>query len=214
MQFPNALEGVKKIYKAEILDLISAVLVLLAGILALVGLGAGSGGAVLGGGFVAIAAAVLGIIAFILNLIGLNKAKLDEAGFKNALTVVIVGIVASILLGATKEGTFLNGLGDVVSEICKFLVTFFVCTGVYNLAQKLNDSAMSEKALKTRKMVMATWIVGIALSLVGNIIETVGNSSGLTTVAGVLGLVSAIAQIVSYIMYLGMLKRATVALQA
>jgi len=28
MQFPNALEGVKKIYKAEILDLISAVLVL------------------------------------------------------------------------------------------------------------------------------------------------------------------------------------------
>ena len=39
-------------------------------------------------------AEVLAIIAFVMNIVGLNKAKPDEDNFKFALYAVIVGIVA------------------------------------------------------------------------------------------------------------------------
>ena len=148
MQFPNALEGVKKIYKAEIIALIGGIVGFVAAILALVGAQSGSEGGLAGAGFLIIAASVLFIIAFIMNIVGLNKAKPDEENFKNALTMVIIGIIAGILLGATKEGTLLNSLGDNLSKVCGLLANYFVCTAVMNLAGQLGDEAMAKKAFE------------------------------------------------------------------
>ena len=121
MRFPNALEGVKKIYKAEVIGLIGALFGFVAAILALAGVSAGEDGLglVAVGGILIIAMAVLLVISFIMNLVGLNKAKPDEENFKNALTMVIIGIIAGILLGATKEGTLLNSIGDNLSKVCR-----------------------------------------------------------------------------------------------
>ncbi len=212
MQFPNALEGVKKIYKAEIFGLISAVVGVVAALLFLVGAGAGSAGVAAIGGVLMIAVAVLAIIAFIINIVGLNKAKLDDQNFKTALYITIVGIVASILLGFAKEGSFLSSIGDNVSDICKFLVTWFVCTGIVTLADKLGDAEMSERGLKARKYLMVSWILKIALTIIGDIFEA-SQSTGVAVVAFILVLIAAVIEVVVYILYLKLLSKATVMLQ-
>ena len=217
MRFPNALEGVKKIYKAEIIGLIGVIIGFVAAILALGGAvtasaGEGGGiGAVAIGGILLIAMAVLLIIAFIMNIIGLNKAKIDEENFKHALTMVIVGIVASVVLGATKEGTLLNSVGDNLSKICSLFVNYYVCTALISLAEKLGDAAVAQKAAKVRSLLMGVWLVSVVLNVLSDILQ---KNATLAIIAGVIALVAIIVEIVAYILYLGLLKRSSAMLEA
>lgn len=104
MRFPNAAAGVKKIFTAEILALIGAIATVIGTISALIAVAAAAnnstgGTAVAGGASVIflLGAGVLGIIAFIMNIIGINSAAKDEASFKTALICVIVGIAGTAI---------------------------------------------------------------------------------------------------------------------
>ena len=207
MQFPNALEGVKKIYKAEILALISAAVGVVAVIIMLIGAIGESAGGVAGGAVLLIAVAVLAVISFILNLVGLNKAKLDDDNFKTAFIITIVGIIASVVLGAAKEGSFLSTIGESASDICSFLVTWFVCTGIISLADKLGDSEMNARGTKARSYLMVTWVITIVLSIIGNILES-SESGAVAVIALILSLVGAVLEVVVYILYLKLLSKA------
>ena len=106
MQFPNALQGVKKIYKAEILSLIAAACIIIAGLLAIVAAAGESLGVVVIAGIFGVASAVLLIIAFIMNIVGVKRASLDEPAFKTAFYVLIIGIIAGIVMGAFQSNSF------------------------------------------------------------------------------------------------------------
>ena len=217
MQFPNALEGVKKIHRAEILDLLSGIIALIAAIVAIVSMSAGGEdgglGGLLGAGVLLIAVAVLSIIAFIMNIVGLNKGKLDEENFKNALYTVLVGIIASILLGAAKEGSFLKDLGETLSSICRFLCSWYVCTAVISLADRMGDAEMSAKALKARKMLMTVWILSIVLEVISVLLAAFGAGDALAIVSAILGLAAIVVSIIAYILYLKMLSASRIMLQ-
>lgn len=209
MQFPNALEGVKKIYKAEIIALIGGIVGFVAAILALVGAKSGSVGGLAGGGFLIIAASVLFIIAFIMNIVGLNKAKPDEENFKNALYMVLVGIVLSIVVGATKEGTLIHTLGDSLSNICNLLVNYLVATALLNLANRLGDAAVAQKAKTVRTLLTVVWIIALVLQVIGN---TFTAKAG--TIAFILVLIASVIEIIAYIIYLVLLSKARRMLEA
>ena len=217
MQFPNALEGVKKIHRAEILDLLSGIIALIAAIVAIVSMSAGGEdgglGGLLGAGVLLIVVAVLSIIAFIMNIVGLNKGKLDEENFKNALYTVLVGILASILLGAAKEGSFLKDLGETLSSICRFLCSWYVCTAVISLADRMGDAEMSAKALKARKMLMTVWILSIVLQVISVLLAAFGAGDALAIVSAILGLAAIVVSIIAYILYLKMLSASRIMLQ-
>ena len=74
MRFPNALEGVKKIYKAEIIALIGAVVGFVAALLSLIGMQSGGLGGMAVAGVLIIAMSVLFIIGFIMNIVGCRSA--------------------------------------------------------------------------------------------------------------------------------------------
>ena len=209
MQFPNALEGVKKIYKAEIIALIGGIVGFVAAILALVGAKTGSTGGLAGGGFLIIAASVLFIIAFIMNIVGLNKAKPDEENFKNALYMVFAGIVLSIVVGATKDGTLIHTLGESLSNICNLLVNYLVATALLNLANRLGDAAVAQKAKSVRTLLTIVWIIAIVLQILG---DTFTSKAG--TIAVVLALIAAVIEIIAYIVYLVLLSKASKMLEA
>ena len=209
MQFPNALEGVKKIYKAEIIALIGGIVGFVAAILALVGAKSGSVGGLAGGGFLIIAASVLFIIAFIMNIVGLNKAKPDEENFKNALYMVLAGIVLSIVVGATKEGTLIHTLGESLSNICNLLVNYLVATALLNLANRLGDAAVAQKAKTVRTLLTVVWIIALVLQVIGN---TFTAKAG--TIAFVLTMIAAAVEIIAYIVYLMLLSKSRRMLEA
>ena len=85
MKFPNAAKGVKNIYTAEILELLSNVAGLITAILAVIAalsLKAESAGGLLVGGIGAavlgIAALVLGVIAFFMSLSGITTEVISS----------------------------------------------------------------------------------------------------------------------------------------
>ena len=114
--FTNACEGVKKIYKAEILSLIATVLLLIGSVISVFGIQAGENtssgeGLLVSGGLIVIVAAVLLIIAAIMNIIGVSRASKDEAAFKNALIALLFGIAANILVSAFSNNPTVSSIG-------------------------------------------------------------------------------------------------------
>lgn len=218
MKFPNALEGVKKIYKAEILELIAEILAVVGSLLLIVGMagvqvestGAAATG-LFGGGIIMLAVAVLGFIAFIMGILGVKKAIPDEENFKTALYAMILGIVASVVIGFAKEGSSLRDAGGTLSSICSFLAQYYIITAIVVLAQKLADKEMETRGLKTRKALMIVWFCSIALDIVQIFVKK--GSSTMEMISAVMALAAAVIAIVAYVMYLKLLSKARVMLE-
>ena len=211
--FTNAYEGVKKIYKAEILALIGAVLSLIAAVLATFGKkaeevaeGAAPGdGLYVAAGFIVIIAAVIMIIAAILNIIGVNRASKDEGAFKNALYALLAGIAANILVSVFKDNQAVNGIGTGISRAAEILASYYICTGIINLANRIGDSAMSARGKKVLNLLMTMWVVSAVLSILSSLL---GTNETMQIIIGILAILSAIASIVAYFLYIGLLGRA------
>ena len=149
------------------------------------------------------------MVDFIMNIVGLNKAKPDEENFKNALYMVFAGIVLSIVVGATQEGTLIHTLGESLSNICNLLVNYLVATALLNLANRLGDAAVAQKAKTVRTLLTIVWIIALVLQVIGN---TFTAKAG--TIAFILVLIASVIEIIAYIIYLVLLSKARRMLEA
>ena len=206
MKYLNAFEGIKKIYKAEIMSIIAAVLSLVAGVLSAIGT-ASDNGAVVGAGIVVIIAAILLIVAEIMNISGVSRASKDESAFKKALTALIIGIGANFLVCYFSENQLLSGIGSFVCSITEFLASFFVCTGIINLAESLSDKAVSNNGRKTRTFLMYLFLASAALSLLSALLDKNG------ALASVISVVSSLVSIAAYIIYFSVLGKSKAMLE-
>ena len=195
MQFPNAFAGIKDIYSAAILSLVSAALGIIIVIAAVTG--STSFVAILG-----IIVALVAIVASVSNIVGIVKAPKDEAAFKKALYALLVSIVVTLLGNFIKSG-LLSSLFDVLVGICSFLVTYMICQGIVNLADQLGDTVVSESGKWVMKLEIIVWAISIVATLISAIL---GGSAAV--VGGILFLASSIVSIVAYILYLGLLGKA------
>ena len=209
MRYPNAYKGVSQIYKAELIAILAVICTGIGAILAIFGVGVadvgseavGKGFAITGGLFV-IATAVLMIVSYILNIIGVGNAAKDESGFRSAMIAIIIGIVASIVAGifANKEVVCL--IAQLVSRICDVMVFWFCIGGIRNLAEKMNDRNIANKADSFIKLIIGIYVVGIVLAIIGSFVKVGGFLDGFIDVAG------AACSIVAYLSYLSLLRGA------
>ena len=213
MTYPNAYHGVKKLFTSQILNLISSILGFVVAILALVGvvsLAASEGTnftVVFIALFVGLAAAVLSIIAYIMQIVGLKQASHDDSSFYTAFVFAIIGLVLIVLAAIFSALNVANGFGDEIASIfSKFstiVIAAFVLIGVRSLANKLGQSEMANKA----KNVSIFQAVILALSAIASIVALfTGNAA--TTISGVLALIAALLTVVFAIVYLVFLGKA------
>lgn len=165
MKYPNAYSGVKKLFTSEILNIISAVLMFVAVLLALLD-GKSKLPDVDSAQFWSLAAFVLlsaatGIAAFIIQIIGLNQARRDEWYFNKALYFVIICMVCTLVMTFT-AGT-VNSIFAAVDEVFTLLVNIYAILAIFTLAEYLKDTVIQ----KTGKImiVVITVLFGIALIL-------------------------------------------------
>ena len=209
MRYPNAFKGVSQIYKAELIAILAVICTGIGAILAIFGVGVadvgseavGKGFAITGGLFV-IATAVLMIVSYILNIIGVGNAAKDESGFRSAMIAIIIGIVASIVAGIFSNKEVVCLLAQLVSKICDIMVFWFCIGGIRNLADKMNDRNIANKADSFTKLIIGIYVAGIVLALIGSFIKFGGFMNGLVSVLG------AVCSIVAYLSYLSLLKGA------
>ena len=208
--FSNAYEGVKKIHKAEILALIASILILIGSILGATGLQAGEdtasgNGLLVGGGLIVIVAALLMIVASIMNIIGVNRASKDEPAFKNALIALLVGIVANIVVSAFSGNPTVSSIGKTINNLTEVLASYFICTGVISLADRLGNSAVSASGKKVRSILMGIWVASAVLNALAILF---GTNETMQAILGITAIVSGIISIVAYFLYIGLLGKA------
>ena len=209
MRYPNAFKGVSQIYKAELIAILAVICTGIGAILAIFGVGVadvgsetvGKGFAITGGVFV-IATAVLMIVSYILNIIGVGNAAKDESGFRSAMIAIIIGIVASIVAGIFSNKEVVCLLAQLVSKICDIMVFWFCIGGIRNLADKMNDRNIANKADSFTKLIIGIYVAGIVLAIIGSFVKAGGFLDGFIDVAG------AVCSIIAYLSYLSLLKGA------
>ena len=209
MRYPNAYKGVSQIYKAELIAILAVICTCIGAILAIFGVGVadvgseavGAGFAITGGLFV-IATAVLMIVSYILNIVGVGNAAKDEVGFRSAMIAIIIGIVASIVSGIFANKEIVCLLAQLVSRVCDIMVFWFCIEGISNLAEKLNDRGVANKADSFTKLIIGIYIAGIVLAIIGSFVKVGGFLDGFIDVAG------SVCSIVAYLSYLSLLRSA------
>ena len=211
MKFNNAYEGVKKIFTAEILSLIVSICTTVTLVLPVIGLIAAKSDSQAGaiaslGGFavLAIATVVLAIIAFILKLVGVNKASKDEQAFKIAFYFIFIGIIASVVSGIFSTNTTVTNIVAVISDVVSLGVTIYIIQGIKNLAEKLGDDNMVKKGDNLFKVILAIYV----LIIIAQIINLIFGGTAALVVSAVVIIAAGILDIVQYILYLSYLSKA------
>lgn len=205
--FPNAANGVKKIFIAEILALIAVLLGVVTTVTDIlltkaegVDEGASAVVTILGLGM-----GVVALISFFLNIIGVNEASRDEAAFKNASFAIIAGIVFTLANGFFNfsNNDIVQSIFEIVTDMASLIVTLFIIIGIRNLAKELKDEKMIAKGGRLLNLV---FIISVIVILDKAVVLIIGNITAVI-IAGILAIVAAILAIVKYILYLSYLSK-------
>ena len=209
MRFPNAFRGIKKIWLAELLMLLAAVV----GIIMVIVMA--TNGTMVGEDIIinesvktpiailGIVTAVIALVAFILNLVGLINANNDDPAFRIALLVTILGIVASAISAIWSNNETLNKWMDTAITICSLFASYYVLTGIANLAEKMSDAATKALALKSRTLVEGSFCATALFKLIISIFKIQEGS----TISTILAVIALLLELVSYILYLRALNK-------
>ncbi len=222
MKFPNTFKGIKKIWLAEILMLVAAVLsivlvfiiannsaviestvvdessVVVADTLVVNTEAVKTPTAIIG-----IAAAVLTLVAFLLNLIGIINCRKDDKNFINALFATLLGVVCGIvnaIWGEAKPrlGSWMEFV--MVMESC--YASYYVLTGVSNLSDAYPDAATKKLVDKSRNWLLGSFCLSAGLKLIVDIFNIQDG-----TPKTIMAIVAALAEIISYVIYLMALNK-------
>ena len=235
MKFPNAYSGVKKIFSAEILSIIAVILLIAASVCGLLTVAAAisveSADAETASSLVLAAGAfliptlafgvcgfVLSIISFILQIVGVNKAKKDEPTFKTALLFILIGIISTAVSSIT--GTLMNSVQNFVGnrvldvinaffsslgKVATILVFYYIIAGIIELAKKIGNEKVANQGRTILNLVM----VILVLSLIATITASVFPQNGTNAIiAAVIALAALVIDFIAYIIYLVFLGRA------
>lgn len=169
MRFPNAANGVGKIFKAEVLSMIAAVIFGVATLFGLFAVSLKSEGAAITMGIIMIilmcAAGVVLLVGGIINIIGYVQAARDEDGFRKAVICTIAGLVFSFVSYCFVNDTgFLGWLGttfNMLSQVSNMLVTVFTILGLMNLSAKCNRPDMVARGSLILKELLTLYVVSL-----------------------------------------------------
>ena len=137
---PNAARGLKWMFIAEILSLISVPLVFIAI-----------------GGLTALAATVL-------NLVGLYTATHDDAGYFPALYAAVADLVLGVIGNALGEGV-LRSLLSVISTVLGLFIVYQVITTTLNLLNGRNGTLALRGGYVIKIYVVCTLVVIVCMVL-------------------------------------------------
>ena len=214
MRFPNAYNGIKKLFTAEILDIVVAVIGIIAGgvLVATVGKGTideADAAGVLGAGFLGVIAGIVAIVSFILQLLGLSQASKDEKYFKDALIAALAGIIVSILQSSFAKNALLSGIFSAISTVCSLLITVMVVNGIISLARKIGDTEVERKGKNIFKILILVYV----LTAIAELLSAIFGKKDVSSLAGMLTVVAGIFAVLSAIFYISLLSKAKKMLQ-
>lgn len=197
MTYPNAATGLKTLYQARLVGLISIVLVIVP--------------------IVQVLAVAAMLIAGFLALVGLAQCRKDDNGYRTAFNMVIAGLVtnlaASIVSAYAGAEGFAGICGNILSiatDVLSLASLYFVCITTNRL---LKEVAAAENLIDRGIVVWKLNVVCTVILLVCYLLRMIpGNIA--VIIAGYLAIFAVIAQIIGTVLYILYLRNAYRALEA
>lgn len=188
MTYPNAAAGLKTVYQAKLVGLISIVPVFFP--------------------IIQVFAAAALLVAGILTLIGLYQCRRDDSGCRTAFTLVIVQLVTNLL------SRFIPGIIGTIFLLATDVLGLASLYFVYTTTNRLLKTVGAEGRITDRGVLV--WrlnVICTAILIVCELLQAL--SSDIATVfAGFLAIFALIAQLVGSILYILYLRDAYRALQS
>ena len=197
MTYPNAAAGLKTLYQARLVGLISIVLVIVP--------------------IVQVLAVAAMLVADFLALVGLAQCRKDDKGYRIAFNMIIASLVTNLAtnLVSAYAGTegFAGICGNILSiatDVLSLASLYFVCITTNRL---LKEVAAAEKLIDRGIVVWKLNVVWAIILLVCYLLQMIpGNIAAI--IAGYLAIFALIAQIVGSVLYILYLHNAYRALEA
>lgn len=197
MTYPNAAAGLKTLYQAKLVGLISIVLVIVP--------------------IVQVLAVAAMLIAGFLALVGLAQCRKDDKGYRIAFNMIIASLVTDLStnLVSAYAGTegFAGICGNILSiatDVLSLASLYFVCITTNRL---LKETAAAENLIDRGIVVWKLNVVCTVILLVCYLLQMIpGNIAAI--IAGYLAIFALIAQIVGNVLYILYLHNAYRALEA
>ena len=210
MQFPYAHKGVKKIFTAEILNIVVVIFLICSAVVALVSAALptsdeGLAAAALVTLLSLISTLALAAVAFIIYLVGIIQAKRDERYFYNALVFVILPLIASIFAAIFSQNKYVQDISDMVRNISEVIAMVMIISGIRELAAKLDRNDMVNSANVAFRIIVGVY----GMLIIARIIEFVFDFwPDMVSFAGIISLTASLINVFAHFYYLVYLGRA------
>lgn len=135
---------------------------------------------------------ILGIIAFVLNLLALYGAGKLEKGYNTAFVLSIVGIVLSVL--SLINSVALSTIVSVVSTVVNLAILYFVITTTCKLLEAQGANDIAQKGVTVWKINLICAVAAVVLILLCLI--SLALAAILSVVAGIVALVGGILYLI------------------
>lgn len=197
MTYPHAAAGLKTVYQARLVGLISIVLVIVP--------------------IVQVLAVAAMLIAGFLALVGLAQCRKDDNGYRTAFNMVIAGLVTNLAAslvsayaGAEGFAGICSNILSIATDVLSLASLYFVCITTNRL---LKEVAAAENLIDRGIVVWKLNVVWAVILLVCYLLWMIpGNIAAI--IAGYLAIFAVIAQIIGTVLYILYLRNAYRALEA
>ena len=210
MKFPNSFKGIKKIWIAEMLMLIAAVISIALLIIVMNNTAVIEDVVIVNSGAIETPSAILGIsasvfmvVAFLLNLVGIINCRKDDSNFVNALIATLLGVACGVVNAIWGEQN--PRLGDwmefvMVMESC--YASYYVLTGVSKLSEAYPDEATKKLVDRSRNWLLGSFCLSAIMKLVVDIFKIQDG-----TPKTIMAIIAVLAEIIAYVIYLMALNK-------
>lgn len=197
MTYPNAAAGLKTVYQAKLVGLISIVLVIVP--------------------IVQVLAVAAMLIAGFLALVGLAQCRKDDKGYRIAFNMIIAGLVTNLAAslvsayaGAEGFAGICSNILSIATDVLSLASLYFVCITTNRL---LKETAAAKNLIDRGIVVWKLNVVCTVILLVCYLLRMIpGNIAAI--IAGYLAIFAVIAQIIGTVLYILYLRNAYRALEA
>ena len=211
MSFENARKGLKQVYRGELLELLAAIAggaLSFAGNMAEGVKNAGDTGKY--DLFIKVAAIrlvigmVLTALASLLKVLGISKASSDNKSFGHALIFILINLIVSLGSSLLNKWGISEDTMSLVKGICNTFTMVFVVDGIISLARKVGNETVEKTGKRAVWYILAVEVCAAAVNILAHFIT---KNSELFWIPAVIGIVTMILYVISYIVYLKTLRK-------
>ena len=195
----NAREGVKKLFQAQVIELIVAAIAFI--LLIIVKIPGIPEAVVAAAGVISLVTIVASLIAFVLQLLGLRiggeESKLLNLGF----WVVVISLVitlADAIMQLARAPKLATDICEIAVGLCQVLVSYFILAGVAEICLKFGEEKLAKKGKLLAYIGLALYALGVILSAVSYFVST-ADEVGLAIIA-ILAIVGSLVELICYVL--------------